>query len=49
MSDKIETIAEVMQSKGYCEKSSYKWICYVLASMVDESLFENVQKIAEEQ
>jgi type VI protein secretion system component VasF len=45
----IEEIAQVMQSKGYCEKSSYRWICYVLASMVDESVFNNVEKIAKEQ
>jgi hypothetical protein len=44
----IEDIAKIMQSKGYCEKSSYQWICYVLSSMVDKSLFDNVQKIAKE-
>ena len=47
--EKIDDIAKVMQSKGYCEKSSYRWICFVLASMVDESLFHDIEKIAKEQ
>jgi hypothetical protein len=46
--EQIEDIAKIMQSKGYCEKSSYQWICYVLSSMVDKSLFDNVQQIAKE-
>lgn len=47
--EKIEDIASIMQSKGYCEKSSYRWICYVLSSMIDPSLFDDVEKIAKEQ
>jgi hypothetical protein len=43
----IEDIAKIMQSKGYCEKSSYQWICYVLSSMVDELYLDKVKKIAE--
>jgi hypothetical protein len=44
----IEDIAKIMQSKGYCEKSSYQWICYVLSSMVDVSNFDKVKEIAEQ-
>lgn len=47
--EKIDEIAEIMQSKGYCEKSSYRWICFVLESMVDKSLFDNIEQIAKEQ
>jgi len=47
--EKIEDIAKIMQSKGYCEKSSYQWICYVLSSMVDSSNFDKVKEIAEGQ
>jgi len=45
----IEDIAKIMQSKGYCEKSSYQWICYVLSSMVDQENFNKVKDIAESQ
>jgi hypothetical protein len=47
--EKIDDIAQLMQSKGYCEKSSYRWICFVLASMVNDSLFDDIEKIAKEQ
>lgn len=47
--EKIDDIAKIMQLKGYCEKSSYRWICFVLASMVDQSLFDDIEKIAKEQ
>lgn len=47
--EKIEEIAQIMQSKGYCEKSSYRWICYVVSSMIDSSVFDNVERIANEQ
>ena len=47
--EKIENIAQIMQSKGYCEKSSYRWICYVLSSMIDQSIFDNVERIAKDQ
>ena len=47
--EKVEDIAKLMQSKGYCEKSSYQWICYVLASMIDLGVLEEVKKIAESQ
>ena len=43
----IEDIAKIMQSKGYCEKSSYQWMCHVLGSMVDRSNFDKVKEIAE--
>jgi hypothetical protein len=46
---KIEEIAQIMQSKGYCEKSSYQWICYVFASMTNLDMVEEVKKIAESQ
>lgn len=42
----IEEIAKTMQSKGYCEKSSYQWICYVLSSMIEPSNFDKVKEIA---
>ena len=45
----IESIAAKMQSNGYCEKSSYRWISYVLASFVDETILEKVWEIAESQ
>jgi len=45
----IEDIAKIMQSKGYCEKSSYQWICYVLSSMIDQENFNKVKNIAEAQ
>jgi hypothetical protein len=45
----IEDIAKIMQSKGYCEKSSYQWICYVLSSMIDQENFNKVKGIAESQ
>lgn len=45
----IEDIAKIMQSKGYCEKSSYQWICYVISSMVDINNFEKAKEIAESQ
>lgn len=45
----IEDIAKIMQSKGYCEKSSYQWACYVLSSMVDPSYLDKVKEIAESQ
>lgn len=45
----IEDIAKIMQSKGYCEKSSYQWICYVLVSMTNSDMLEEVKKIAESQ
>ena len=48
MSD-VESIAKVMQSKGYCEKSSYQWICHVLSSMVDSSILDKVAEIANSQ
>ena len=43
----IEDIAKIMQAKGYCEKSSYQWVCYVLGSMIDQSNFDKVKEIAE--
>ena len=45
--EKIENIAKIMQSKGYCEKSSYQWLCYVLYSMIDSSNFDKAKEIAE--
>lgn len=45
----IEDIAKIMQSKGYCEKSSYQWICYVLSSMTDPTFLDKVKEIAESQ
>lgn len=45
----IEDIAKIMQSKGYCEKSSYQWICYVLSSMIEQENFNKVKNIAESQ
>jgi len=45
MSD-VEQIAKIMQSKGYCEKSSYQWVCHVLSSMVEQSTIEKVAEIA---
>jgi len=45
----IEDIAKIMQSKGYCEKSSYQWICYVLFSMIDQDNFNKIKSIAEAQ
>jgi|688.fasta_scaffold1833250_2 hypothetical protein len=44
----IEDIAKTMQSKGYCEKSSYQWIAYVLSSMIDIQLFDKVKEIADQ-
>jgi hypothetical protein len=44
----IEDIAKTMQSKGYCEKSSYQWLCYVLYSMIDVSNFDKAKEIAEQ-
>ena len=44
----IEDIAKTMQLKGYCEKSSYQWLCYVLYSMIDVSNFDKAKEIAEQ-
>lgn len=33
--EQIKDIVKIMQSKVYCKKPSYKWICYVLVSMID--------------
>lgn len=43
----IEEIAKIMQSKGYCETSSYRWLCYVLSSKVDPKILEEAKEIAE--
>ncbi len=45
----VELIAKTMQSKGYCEKSSYQWVSHVLASLVDQELINKVAEIAENQ
>lgn len=44
----IEDIAKIMQSKGYCEKSSYQWLCHVLYSMIDVSNFDKAKEIAKQ-
>lgn len=48
MSD-IESIAKIMQSKGYCEKSSYQWVCHVMASLVDSAIVDQVAEVAQSQ
>jgi hypothetical protein len=45
----VESIAKVMQSKGYCEKSSYQWVGHVLASLVDQRTIDRVAEIADSQ
>jgi hypothetical protein len=45
----VDSIAQKMQSNGYCEKSSYRWVSHVLASLVEPSILEKVWEIAESQ
>ena len=45
----VESIAKTMQTKGYCEKSSYQWVGYVLASLVSQEIIDKVAEIAENQ
>jgi len=45
----IESIAKLMQTKGYCEKSSYQWVSHVLASFVNQETIDKIVEIAENQ